>query len=294
MKLSPPLDPTFRTAARSIALLPVLAMFAFSVLATAESTRNFHYQVSDGAQISIYNLNGKISVLPSKDRSVGITAHISSDKVEVYSRQNGSRVEARTHMLQKVSPQEGKVDYEVQVPENVNLNIESAMGPIQVENVSGNLVLSGESAEVMVKGATSGSIQVETVSGHVTLENVSKCRVQVTSTSGAVDLQAVTGPRVIIKTASGDIHYKGDFSGGGTYALFNNSGEIVVSLPTSASVDLIARSIKGTVVNDFPFRKNPHPGFSYAEGKSLAGTSNSGASSVELHSLNGKIRINKQ
>jgi DUF4097 and DUF4098 domain-containing protein YvlB len=293
MKRSLPLDASFSSkTVRS--LLSLLAVFLLVAVASAENTKNFHYTVGDGAQVSIYNLNGKVSVHPSKARVVNVTARITSDKVEIDSQQNGNRIEVRTHMLQKVSPQDAAVDYEIQVPADASLNIESAMGPIQVENLSGDVVLSGESAEVLARGINSGSLQIETVSGPVTLQDISKCRVQVTSTTGAVDLKAVTGPNVVIKTASGDIHYTGDFAGGGTYALFNNSGEIVVSLPASASVDVKARSMKGSVESNFPFRKNEHPGFAFVEGRTLAGTANSGASSVELHSLNGKIRINKQ
>jgi hypothetical protein len=74
----------------------------------------------------------------------------------------------------------------------------------------------------------------------------------------------------------------------------NHSGEIHVTLPANASVDLNARSIKGSVENDFPFKKADHPPFPLAEGRSFAGRANTGASSVELRSFSGKIRVVKQ
>jgi hypothetical protein len=52
--------------------------------------------------------------------------------------------------------------------------------------------------------------------------------------------------------------------------------------------------VKGAVENDFPFQKNIHPSFQLSEGRAFAGTSNSGASSVELRTFSGKIRVKKQ
>jgi hypothetical protein len=59
-------------------------------------------------------------------------------------------------------------------------------------------------------------------------------------------------------------------------------------------VDLTARSITGSVENDFPLQAKRHPSFAITQGRSFAGTSNSGASSVQLRSMSGKIRVKKQ
>jgi len=118
--------------------------------------------------------------------------------------------------------------------------------------------------------------------------------VQVTSSGGAVQLSNVTGPKVTISTTSGNISYQGDFSGGGSYLFTTHSGAIDVTLPATASVDLTARSVKGSVENDFPLQIKPHMTFVPSDGRSFAGTSNSGSSSVELQSFSGRIRVKKQ
>jgi DUF4097 and DUF4098 domain-containing protein YvlB len=76
--------------------------------------------------------------------------------------------------------------------------------------------------------------------------------------------------------------------------LVNHSGNIDVALPASASVDLSARSITGSVENDFPLRAKSHTALTISQGRSFAGTSNAGASSVQLRSFSGKIRVKKQ
>jgi DUF4097 and DUF4098 domain-containing protein YvlB len=116
----------------------------------------------------------------------------------------------------------------------------------------------------------------------------------VTANSGTVQLENVTGPKVNVGTTSGNITYKGDCSGVGDYVLITHSGNIDLTLPQTASVDLSARSVKGSVENDFPLQKKSHTTFVPRAGSSFAGTSNSGSSSVELQSFSGKIRVKKQ
>jgi DUF4097 and DUF4098 domain-containing protein YvlB len=132
------------------------------------------------------------------------------------------------------------------------------------------------------------------MTGLVTLNNVTLSRVEIQSGGGAVTLTRVTGQRVSVGTTSGNIEYHGDCSGGGDYLLTTHSGAIDVTLPQTASVDLTARSTKGSVENDFPLEEKSHNSFVPHEGRSFAGTSNSGSSSVELQSFSGKIRVKKQ
>ena len=116
-------------------------------------------------------------------------------------------------------------------------------------------------------------------------------RVDIQSTGGTVQLKNVNGQRVAVGTTSGNIDYQGDCSGGGNYILTTHSGAIDVTLPATASVDLSARSTTGAVENDFPLQQKPHTSFVPQQGRSFAGTSNSGSSSVELQSFSGKIRV---
>ena len=81
---------------------------------------------------------------------------------------------------------------------------------------------------------------------------------------------------------------------GGEYSLTNHTGNIDVTLPSSASVDLDARSSHGSVEDSFPLRQKTHLANALVAGRSFAGTSNSGSSSVQLRSFSGKIRLKKQ
>ncbi len=277
------------------ALTIAMSLLAASAAAQTEVRKDFHYTVGDGAAVVITNQTGNISVKPAAERQVLISTARHSDKVEIDSHQSGNRVEARTHILQKTSGDEGRVDYTVSLPANASITIDSGDGQIEVENMSGAITIESDTANVSVHDLNRGSLHIQTVNGPVVITNVhDNVHLQVGSNGGDVQLTSVSGNRVSVKTTTGNITCTTDFSGGGIYRLMTHSGTIDVNLPSTASVDLSARSLKGTVENNFPFRKNDHPGFQIAEGRSFAGLSNSGASSVELLSFGGKIRVKKQ
>ena len=115
-------------------------------------------------------------------------------------------------------------------------------------------------AEVELTNISNGAVQVQTINAPINLKDVN-ARLSVVTTGGSVTMNNVVGQKVSVETTNGNIAYTGDFSGGGTYTLMNHAGDIDVKVPANASLDLTARSVKGTVSNDFPFQKPQHPTF---------------------------------
>jgi hypothetical protein len=274
-----------------------LFIFAVALLATcafAAERQEFRYNVVPGARISILNAYGPVTVKPSSGREVIVIASRASNRVEVDASQTGNRVEIRSHILQPGSPEGVRVEYDVQIPADATLITRSSDGPIRAEGLNGDVAAEADSAPIDLRQLGGGHVRVRTVVGPVTLANISKTYLEVTSVGGNVTLNNVTGPTVAVSTTAGTIRYDGDFAGGGDYSFSNHSGDIDVSLPASASVDVTARSVSGTVQNDFPFQPKAHTSFPADSAKGFAGTSNSGASSVKLRSFSGKIRVHKQ
>jgi len=267
--------------------LPVVAF-------AADNRKEFRYTVGPGASIIVTNEAGPVDVKGSVGRQVVIVATTHSDKVEVDCDQNGNRVQATTHVLQRSQDaDDSRVGYQVLVPSDASVTVRAPGGPITAEKMRGDLTLEGDAAQVNVHDVSNAHVHVRTISGPVSLGNINNGHIEITSLSGDVQLDAVTGPKVSVNTAKGSIRYSGDFEGGGDYLLVNHSGNIDVALPASASVDLSARSISGSVENDFPLQQKQHPSFAITQGRSFAGTSNTGASSVQLRSFSGKIRVKK-
>ena len=222
-----------------------------------------------------------------------VTAILYSDKVEIDQSKSGNRVSVLSHLLDGANPDSGRVDYEVLVPADASVTLHSATGPLHVEKIHGDVVVEGNTANVDVRDVTSAHVHVKTLNGAVTLTNVSDGHVEVTSLSGDVALNTVNGPLVQVNSSSGKIHYDGDFGAGGEYSLTSHSGDIEAVAPSYASMDVVARSVQGKVVNDFPLQPE-HTSFPAKVGSAFAGTMGKAASSVKLLSFSGKIHLKKR
>jgi len=282
----------------STAVAAFAAYIFLSPAHAAETHKEAKIDIAPGGIINIISGGGSVALHSGSGRQVLATYTVHSDKIEVD--QNSSadkqRVELRTHALpgQQPTADQARVDYDVTVPAGVSVNVSTTSAPITAEGLSGDIGLSSETGQITVTNALKSHVRVRSMAAPVTLKDVTISRVDIQSAGGAVQLSNVTGQRVAVGTTSGNIEYRGDCSGGGDYILTTHSGAIDMTLPATASVDLSARSTTGAVENAFPLEEKHHNSFVPQPGRSFAGTSNSGSSSVELQSFSGKIRVKKQ
>lgn len=273
--------------------LGLIAALALASTTAAAEKKEFRYTVTPGATISVINDYGPIHLRASNGNQVIVTATPASRKVEPDGAQNGNRIEIRTRFLEKAGDSDGRVDYELQVPASANVMVRTATGPVQVQGINGDVAIDSDTGKVEVRDS-SGHVRARSVGGPIVLTNLKNGFVEATSVGGQVALNNVSGTLVSVNTTGGPIIYSGDFGGGGQYNLSSHSGTIDVSLPGSASVDLTARTVTGTVEDDFPLQAPAHPTAALDQGKSFAGTSNAGASAVRLRTFSGRIRVKKQ
>jgi len=273
------------------ALLVVVVLAA--VTAGAQTRKEFHFRVHRRASVSIVNQYGPVSVKPSSGKSVLVTAILYSDKAEIDQRHSGSRISIATHLLPGADADSGRVDYEVSVPADASVTLRSATGPLHAEKLHGDVILEGNTATVDVRDLSDGHVHVKTLNGPVTLTNVTDGHVEITSVGGEVSLMSVSGPFVHVNSNSGRIIYDGDFGGGGEYSLMTHTGDIEATAPAYASIDVLASSSQGQVVNDFPLQP-VHTSFAARAGSAFAGTMGKAASSVKLLSFSGKIHLKKR
>jgi Putative adhesin len=292
-------DICFSRTARLPGVAVISVVFLATALASAaDSTRQAKLTIAPGGVVSIFNDAGSVVLHQGNGHQVLVRTTTHSDKIEVDANgtPEGKRVEVRVHPLSQQRPttDESKVDCDITVPAGVSITVSTATAPITVDSLNADLALSSDTGAVTVRNAGNSHISIRSVGSPVVISNVTGGYLEITSSGGSVQLTNVTGPRVQVGTASANISYQGDFAGGGSYILTTHNGEIDVTLPATASVDLTARSISGSVENDFPLQNKSHMTFDPTQGRSFAGTSNSGSSSVELESFSGKIRVKKQ
>jgi len=281
-------------SSQRLANVAVLVVLATATLAFGENRQDFRFKVGSHANISIVNQYGAVTVKPSSGNEVMVTAVLQSSKVEIDKNQNGNRIDVVSHLLPGATPESGRVDYEVFVPADANLTLHSTTGPLRAERLHGDVVLEGASANVEVRDVSDGHVHVNTLDGPITLTNIRNGHVEITSVSGDVILNQVDGPLVRVNSSSGKIRYDGDFAFGGEYSLTSHTGDIEATAPTYASIDVIARSVKGKVDNEFPLHPKDHTSFPIDTIRNLVGTAGKAASSVKLLSFSGKIHLKKR
>jgi DUF4097 and DUF4098 domain-containing protein YvlB len=279
-----------RNAKRLIACVAVFSTYALA----AGNHKEFKYTVGGNASVNVVNQFGSVTLVPATGNQVVISATTHSDNVEADCNQSGNRVEVRTHFLQDVNDNDGKVDYEIQVPSGATVSAQVASGSINAQRLNGDVTLSGDSASIEAREINNAHVHARTVSGPITLADIKGGHVEIGTGSGKVALNNVTGPSVTVNTTSSGISYDGDFGSGGAYRLSSHSGPIDVALPASASVEVKAESVNGNVQNDFPLQQKTHSDFKPQVGRSFQGFANSGSSSVQLHSFSGTIRVKKR
>jgi len=135
-----------QTTVVTLVLATCLASAAF-----AETKREFRFTVGPNANVSVDTQYGAISVKPGSGNEVVVTATLKSDKVEVDKQQNGNRIEIASYLLQGADQQTGRVDYEVLIPPDANINLRSSNGPLSVERLQGDLTLE-ESLKLFEEG----------------------------------------------------------------------------------------------------------------------------------------------
>jgi len=265
----------------------VIVIWLLALTAAAQEKKEFTYNVGPRAVVSITNNYGPITVKPSRNRQVVVETVSHSDAVGLVNEQHGDRIELRA-----ISSRPGTdlVDYTVLVPVDAFVSLRSSDGTLRAQGLRGDVILEAAAASVEVTDISDAHLHVKTLSGPITLTDIRNSHLDIHSVSGNVTIRNVTGPSVEVNSGSGRISYQGDPGSTGEYLLTSHSGDLDISIPASALVDIRARSIKGQSDPDFPI----------ANGFSAAGTGNLllkpgtvTGSRFDLRSFRGKIRLKR-
>ncbi len=275
-------------------VLGLIIAFCLVPLALAQTHKEFRFTVGPKANVSVDSQAGAISVKPGSPNQVIVNAVLQSDKVEVDNSQKGNRVEIESHLLAGGNDRNGRVDYELTVPPDATVTVQSPTGPLTAERLQGDLSFEGAAAPIEVRSVSHGHVHIKTINGTISMNDVHSAHIEITSISGDVRLNQVSGPLVQVNSGSGRIYYDGDFGAGGDYTFVTNSGDIEALVPADASADFTARSMKGQVENDFPLQPKPHTRLTVETGRSFVGTVGKAASQVVLRSFSGKIRLKQR
>jgi DUF4097 and DUF4098 domain-containing protein YvlB len=251
-----------------------------------------HFKVEAHPVVTIHNPSGTITIKAWTKQEVMVMADQSSDAVEIEADQTNNRVDITTHQVSdSAAPDDLRADFQVNVPEDAELQIHDDSGAVSVANVLGDMQVETIGAGVGMAD-TSGYSTVSTVSGSF---QCLRCagRIEVRSISGNIRLDDLKSYDVQAQTSTGNIVFNGNYLPNGSYRLKDYSGVIEVRFSPVDSFDLTATSLKGKVNNEAKLDLPLHS-FLPHFGNSLIGALNAGRARVEVSSFNGTINILKR
>jgi DUF4097 and DUF4098 domain-containing protein YvlB len=278
-----------------VALVFIPVALAVSAVPTSAKRVEKRFKVDARPVITIHNPNGTVTVKAWTRSEVLVLADLASAHIDVGAEQNGNRVDVMTQQISdSVSPDDLRADYQIDVPEDAELQIHNDSGGVSVANVLGDMNVETVAAPVDLQDVA-GYLMVKTVGGSF---ECLRCagRIDVSSISGNFRLVDTRSKHIHAQTSIGNILFAGEFLPDGDYRLRNYSGVIELRYAPGDSFDVSATSLKGKVNNQ---AKLTPPNHSYRsaprEGNALFGTLNSaGHARVEMTSFDGTINIVKR
>ena len=271
-------------------LLIGLLFQVFPVAAAEQIQKKF--PVSPNASLLLHCRSGNVSIKGWDQNEIEIKGDRASDAVDVAIVGEDQKVTVQTHLLrERLSPEEARVDFEIRVPRQATVRVESERGDIVIENVEGNVTVEGVSSGIRLS-RLKGNVTARTLDGPIVIQ-FSEGYIKADSISGNVNFIQVNGPELVGTTNSGVIRYEGDFGLGGTYVLNNYSSPIYIVTSDRASFDLTARAVQGAIESNLTFSPIPLGSAlrSSTPGKFLQGRFNSGKSTVKVTSYSGTIKL---
>lgn len=189
------------------------------------------------------------------------------------------------------------VRFDVTVPREINVRIETSGGDITVSGVTGFLRAETSGGDLTLSDHT-GEVQMETSGGEIHFTDI-QGYLRTETSGGDIKGERVTGD-VHVETSGGDIILKmisgkthASTSGGDVrLGMLDNQGveastsggDITISLPEDTPADIFAETMSGNVRCDFPIRGTMDDG-------SLEGEINGGGKRVRAETSGGRITI---
>ena len=259
-------------ARRPIATLGGLALLAYGILAAAATvsaggtlarpgavssfgsspftdTITLEQPIGPGQTLAVTNASGSTTVRGGSGSTVQVRATRHSGfgglppDVQLRPSSNGLTLDASSRRGRFLFGDSGSVDYTIDLPADVGVDLRSSSGPLNVSDVTGEVHLATSGGHIQAT-ALSHLREASSSSGHISLQGVFTEAANVRSSSGSVDLRLLPGSAVHldVRSNSGSVVPQGGlFLTGGTTQRNSLSGNIgspadgaVLSVQTSS------------------------------------------------------------
>ncbi len=268
----------------------LIAMFSFGLISAScgagkiveEEVVERTVEFALGGRLTIVNVNGDISV-NSWDRNEVKMKAVKRARAEseeaarsllemttVLFDRTGLGIDIRTDAPKKPGRNRNvSVAYTVTVPKEIDLELKTINGTIEVKDIS-------------------GAVDAKTTNGRIGLEGITGS-IQAGTANGKIGLLEVLGP-INAKTTNGSIRVAVGGSGEQQHEVraATTNGGIEVTLPKGLNANLKASTVNGKIKTDFPVTVKG------LISKSVDGVINGGGELIHLKTVNGSIRLKER
>jgi len=248
MNIRPPDTRNQTAATRSVLTSLALAFLLFSLSPSAFAQRRVtrKYPAQQNVRLEMKNVSGTITVEAWDKNEILVTANVFAANDNL----NPEQTDCCLH-IDVVRANHGRmvgdINFNIKVPVNSTVNIETKRGNISISNVRGELVRA-----------------------HI-------------STSGDIEMFGIHVNQVIAENGMGNLTFDGELLPGGSYTFKSLSGDTVIRLPENSSFSLVANGQPQSInLNTFA-----SPGLSFVgDGRKVYGNVGRGESRATLTILN--------
>ena len=239
-------------------------------------------EFSPGGRLTLVNVNGDITIESWDRHEVKMKAEkraraenedearLLLEKTTVQFDQTGNGIDIRTDAPKKPGRNRNvSVAYTVTVPRAIDLELKTANGRVDVDDVSGAVDAKTTNGRIRMTGIV-GASQARTTNGNIGLSDV----------LGPLETKTTNGKIKVALSGTGDEPH--------VVRAKTTNGGIEVSLPKGLKARLKASTVNGRIETEFPVTVTGR------FGKSVDGVINGGGRLIQLKTVNGSIRLKER
>jgi len=287
----------------SISLGGITSKISHMFSRQSEEIIHKQFPLDKNTTLSIENIQGNINIKTEWKQNYIIlkaTKQISNKEnpknieIKIYKKPSKNLILVKTEY--KNSKKIGSVDYELIVPSNITVHLQTKNGSIQAKRVKGKIKAITQNGNITI-AESKGPITAKTSQGNIEIE-YPQSNIKAKTSYGNINIQE-SCKGIIAHTDSGNIKVAcKKIPSISQLSLSVKKGNININLPLSTNADIQAKTKKGKLTSDFPITLKPQVVKLNKETwtkftKEVDGYMGSGEATIKLNSNYGNIKISK-
>jgi DUF4097 and DUF4098 domain-containing protein YvlB len=244
------------------------------------------YNTESNKKLDYSIITGNISVKTWESNQVKITVKGNNelkDILKVEEGNSGGNINVKVKFDEKDYDKEVNLSSEIYVPSNFNIDLKTAGGDMEVENIKGKTDLKTAGGNIKIIN-TKGELDIKTAGGDISVSNHTGAA-DVNTAGGEVNIKSADG-EIKVSTMGGNINvfYTGENK---EMKLTTMGGNIDLKIPSDTKADIKLNTMSGDIKVDFDLTNKKE------KENSLSGQINGGGKTIKCSTMGGNISILK-